>query len=226
MKAAIYGKKVGMTQVCDDQGRMVPVTVIDASECVVTQVKKKESDGYSAVQIGYGVKKPQTVNKAKQGHFKKAGTPAKSILGEIALPEESIAHLTAGAPLKVSAFKKGQFIDVTGVSKGRGFAGVMKRHGFKGKDAGHGTHEYFRHGGSAGSNTWPGRIMKNKGMPGHFGNTRTTVQNLEIVDVIEGDNVLLLKGAVPGPNGRVVFVQEAKKILKAAEAAAAPADQA
>ncbi|MEZ4751707.1 MAG: 50S ribosomal protein L3 [Bdellovibrionota bacterium] len=212
MKVGILGRKVGMTRVYDDNGALVPVTVVDTSDCVITQVKLNEKDGYAAIQVGLGAKKPQNVNKAQQGHFKKAGTPAKAAMQEIRVAsDEAIAHLKPGQALKLDMFQKGDKVDVVGTSKGHGFTGVMKRHNFSGAKSSHGVHEFFRHGGSMGANTWPGRIVKKKKMPGHWGDERKTVQNLEIVEVKADENLLLLKGAVPGSRKGLVFVQSAKK---------------
>lgn len=212
MSVGIIGRKVGMTQVFDENGALVPVTVVDTSGCVITQVKTKENDGYSALQLAVGDKKPQNVNKALAGHYKKAGTPARALLKEIRVKgDEEIAHLKPGQELGVAMFQKGDRVDVIGTSKGRGFTGVMKRFGFAGKDAGHGTSKYFRHGGSNGSNTFPGRVLKNKGMPGHHGDSRETSQNLLVVDVRPEDKLLLLRGAVPGPKTGLLLVQIAKK---------------
>lgn len=212
MRVGILGRKVGMTQIFDANGALVPVTVVDTTGCVVTQVKTKASDGYAALQVAIGERKPQNVSKAKAGHYKKAGTPARASLKEIRVTgDEEIAHLKAGQELAVSMFQKGDRVDVMGISKGRGFTGVMKRFGFSGKDAGHGTSKYFRHGGSNGSNTFPGRVLKNKGMPGHHGDSHETSQNLMVVDVLATEKLLLLRGAVPGPKTGVVVVQIAKK---------------
>lgn len=212
MKVGILGRKVGMTRIYDENGALVPVTVVDTTDCVITQVKLNEKDGYAAIQVGLGARKPQNVTKAQQGHFKKAGTPAKAVVREIRVEAaESIAHLKPGQALKADMFQKGDKVDIVGTSKGHGFSGVMKRHNFKGAKATHGVHEFFRHGGSMGAGTWPGRIVKKKKMPGQWGNVRKTVQNLEIVEVKADENLLLVKGAVPGCRSGLVFVQSAKK---------------
>jgi len=212
MRIGILGRKVGMTSVFDDRGFLIPITVVDTTGCVISQIKTKSSDGYTAIQLSYGEVKPQNVIKAKAGHFKKASTTAKSMVREIRLDDaEDVAPLKAGTPVSVSIFKKGDLVDVIGTTKGRGFAGVMKRLGFHGKHATHGTHEYFRHPGSAGTNTFPGRINKNQGMPGHMGDVRATVQGLEVIDVKPEDNLLYIKGGLPGARQGRVMVQLAVK---------------
>ncbi len=212
MRIGILGRKVGMTQVFDDKGSLIPITVIDTTGCVISQIKTKDVDGYTAVQLAFGEVKPQNVNKADAGHFKKAGTKAKRFVEEIRLNDtDDVATLKNGTELSVSMFQKGDKVDIVGTSKGRGFAGVIKRFGFHGKDATHGTHEYFRHPGSAGTNTFPGRIMKNKGMPGHMGDVRSTVQSVTVMDVKPEQNLLFIKGAVPGSRTSKVMVRLAVK---------------
>lgn len=240
MRVAILGRKVGMTQVYDEAGNLVPVTVIDTKGCVVSQVKSKAKEGYNAIQLSLGDRKPQNVNKATAGHFKKANTVAKFTVQEHRLEEtDEVSGIAAGLELSAGMFEKGDLVDVIGIMKGRGFAGVMKRLGFSGKNATHGTSKYFRHGGSNGSNTFPGRVWKNKGMPGHMGNCPRTVQNLKLADVRADENLLLVRGAVPGWKNGTVLVRAAIKrpipkgrsfgAPKAAEAPAAeaaPQDQA
>jgi large subunit ribosomal protein L3 len=217
-KLAILGRKVGMTQIFDDNGALVPVTVLDTTGCVVTQIKTKDKDGYAAVQLGIGERKPQNVNKAKAGHFKKANSPAKAELHEVRLDEgDEAGSLTLGATLACTMFQKGDRIDVKGISKGKGFQGVMKRHNFAGKDAGHGTSKYFRHPGSIGMHTYPGRVFKGKRMPGRMGGDNVTVQNILVLDVKADENLLLLRGAVPGGKRGVVYVQSAVKRATPAE---------
>lgn len=212
MRIGILGKKIGMTQIFDENGLTVPVTVIDTTDCVISQVKQKPTDGYTALQLAIGAVKPQNVSKVRAGHFKKAGTTAKFLTQEIRLTnEDSIAHLKAGQPVSPALFRKGDKVDVSGISKGRGFQGVMKRHNFHGADATHGVHEYYRHGGSIGTKTFPGRVRKNKKMPGQMGNTNVTVPNVEVVDVREKENLILLKGAVPGFENTFVMIQNAVK---------------
>jgi large subunit ribosomal protein L3 len=211
-KLALLGRKVGMTQIFDDNGFLVPVTVIDTTGCVVTQIKTKEKDGYSAVQLGIGEKKPQNVNKAKAGHFKKANTAAKAELHEVRLAEgDDAAGVQLGATLACTMFQKGDRVDVKGISKGKGFQGPMKRHNFAGKDAGHGTSKYFRHVGSIGMHTYPGRVFPGKKMPGHMGTENVTVQNILVLDVKADENLILLRGGIPGGKRGVIYVQAAVK---------------
>lgn len=212
MRIGIIGKKIGMTEVFEDSGALVPVTVIDTTGCEITQIKTKEKDGYSAIQVGYGDRKPQNVTKARQGHFKKAGVKAKAKLHELRVEsDEEVAHLKTGNTLSPSMFEKGDRVDVTGVTKGRGFAGVFRRYGFDGPNATHGSHEIFRGGGSIGTNTFPGRVMKNRGMPGHMGDVQRTILNVEVHEVKSKDNLVLLKGAVPGSDDSIVIIRGAKK---------------
>lgn len=221
MVRGIIGRKVGMTEVFTESGALVPVTVVEVGDCTITQVKLKESDGYSAIQIGHGDKKPQNVIKARQGLFKKAGVKPKALLKEVRVDsDEEISHLKPGQVLSASMFAKGDFVDVMGTSKGRGFAGVFKRHNFKGPNASHGTHEYFRHGGSIGSNTYPGRVFKNLRMPGQMGNVQRTVQNVEVVDVDTKLNVILLKGGLPGSEDGLLVIRTATKKAAPKEARA------
>jgi len=211
MKLGILGRKVGMTQIFDENGACVPITLVDTSDCIVTQVKTADKDGYSAIQVGFGYRKPQNVNKPRLGHFKKANTAPKATLRELrAEAGKEALEVKIGEPLSCGMFAKGERVDVIGVTKGKGFQGVVKRHGFHGADASHGVHEYFRHGGSAGTNTFPGRILKNKGMPGQTGNWQRTVQNVEIADVKAEENLILLRGAVPGSRGGVVLLRPAR----------------
>ncbi len=208
----ILGRKVGMTQVFDEKGNLIAVTVVDTTGCTVTQIKTKDKDGYVAVQLGIGEKKPQNVNKAKAGHFKKANSPAKAELHEVRLDDkDEAAPLTLGATLAASMFEKGDRVDVKGISKGKGFQGPMKRHNFAGKDAGHGTSKYFRHVGSIGMHTYPGRVFKGKKMPGHMGTDNITVQNVLVHEVKADENLLLLRGGVPGGKRGVVYIQAAVK---------------
>lgn len=212
MSFGIVGKKIGMTQIFDDAGLAVPITVIDTAGCQITQKKTKETDGYAALQVGFGTRKQQNITKARAGLFKQAGTGPKACVREIRVnSEEHIAHLKPGETLKPTLFAKGDLVDVTGVTKGRGFQGVVKRHGYHGGDATHGVSDYFRHGGSIGTNTWPGKVLKNKGMPGHMGNVPRTVQNVEVVEVRAKENLIFLRGAVPGARNGVVLVRSAKK---------------
>lgn len=204
----LIGKKIGMTQLFTADGSMVPVTVIETGPCVVVQKKETAKDGYNAIQVGFGAKKSQRVNKAEQGHMGKAGKGGFKILREFRL--EDVSQYEVGQELKVGdLFKAGDRVDVAGTSKGRGFAGVIKRWGFAGFPATHGTHEYFRHGGSIGNRSYPGRVFKGKRMAGHWGNERISVQNLEVVAVRAEENLLLLKGSVPGAKRGVLLVRQA-----------------
>ena len=212
MRLGIYGRKVGMTQVFDEKGAIIPITVIDTSDCLVTQVKTKDHDGYMAVQCGIGKRKPQNVSKALSGHFKKASAGSLAKVKEIRFAgTDDLTAVKAGQKLSAGMFVKGDRVDVHGVSKGRGFTGVMKRFNFHGKHATHGTSKYFRHGGSNGSNTFPGRVIKNKGMPGHHGAAKVTVANLEVIDVKADENLLLLRGAVPGAKNGTVLIRSTKR---------------
>lgn len=204
----MIGKKIGMTQLFAADGSMVPVTVIETGPCVVVQKKEAAKDGYSAIQIGFGGKKSQRLNKAEQGHMGKAGKGGFRVLREFRL--EDVSKYEVGQELKVGdLFKPGDRVDVAGTSKGRGFAGVIKRWGFSGFPASHGTHEYFRHGGSIGNRSFPGRVFKGKRMAGHWGDERISVQNLEVVAVRPEENLLLVKGSVPGAKRGILLVQQA-----------------
>jgi large subunit ribosomal protein L3 len=206
-KLGLIGKKLGMTQVFGQGGELVPVTVILAGPCTVVQKRTTATDGYEAVQLGFGEQKAQRMTKAEREHRKKAG----KMVGTLREFRGGEA-LELGAEVKVAdLFKEGDRVDVTGVSKGRGYQGVVKRHGFSGFPATHGTHEYFRHGGSIGNRTHPGRIFKNKRMAGQMGAERVTAQNLSVVAVRADDNLLLVLGAVPGARNGLVLVRPAVK---------------
>jgi large subunit ribosomal protein L3 len=208
-RKGVLGEKLGMTQVFDDEGRIVPVTVVQAGPCVVTRVRTPESDGYSAVQLGYGQIDPRKVNKPKTGHFEKAGVTPRRHLVELRTDDTSEYEL--GQEITVEVFEAGQRIDVTGRSKGKGTAGVMKRHGFKGLSASHGTQRKHRSPGSIGGCATPGRVFKGLRMAGRHGNTRTTVQNLTVHAIDAEKGLLLIKGAVPGPNGGLILVRSTAK---------------
>jgi large subunit ribosomal protein L3 len=206
----LIGRKLGMTQVYDPSGTLMPVTVIEAGPCTVVQAKSAGRDGYSAVQLGFGEMKPQRTAKARRNHCLKAGKGVFCVLGEFRLPEDGA--YTAGQELTVDqVFKAGDRIDVSGTTKGRGYSGVIKRHGFGGFPGSHGTHEYFRHGGSIGNRSFPGRVFKGKRMAGQYGNERVTTQNLEVVAVRAAENLLLVRGCVPGARNGVVIVCPAVK---------------
>lgn len=211
MVNAILGRKIGMTQVFNEKGETVPVTVIEAGPCVVTQLRSKERNGYEAVQLGFGDIKPKRVNKPAQGHLKGAGRLVRH------LREVSTSDLSAhkvGDVVNVDIFQTGEKIDVVGTSKGRGFAGVVKRHGFRGGPATHGQSDRHRAPGSIGSGTTPGRVWKGMRMAGRMGNDRVTVQNLEVVEIDVERHLLLVKGSVPGAKNGLVIVQRAVKASK------------
>ena len=208
MKKAILTTKVGMTQVFSEDGVLTPVTVLQAGPCVVTQVKTVENDGYSAVQVGFGDIREKLVNKPKKGHFAKAGVTAKRFLKEFRL--EDAESYTLGQEIKADVFAAGDKVDATAKSKGKGFQGAIKRHGQSRGPMAHGS-KYHRHAGSNGSATTPGRVFKGKHMPGHMDAVRVTVQNLEVVSVDAEKNLILVKGAVPGPKKSLVMLKESVK---------------
>jgi large subunit ribosomal protein L3 len=205
----IIGKKLGMTQVFLEDGSVVPVTVVQAGPCPVIQKKTKERDGYDALQLGFLPKNGQRVNKPLSGHFKKAGVGPAYHLKEFRL--EVAEGVEAGQVVTLNLFKPGDVVDVTALSKGKGFAGVIKRHGFHGSPGSHGTHEYFRHGGSVGSATYPHHTFKGLKMPGHLGSQRVTIQNIKVVDVKEDQNLILLKGGIPGSLDGWILIRSATK---------------
>jgi large subunit ribosomal protein L3 len=203
----ILGTKLGMTQVFDEAGQVVPVTVVQAGPCVVTAVRTPDSDGYNAVQIGFGEINPRKVTKPVAGLFEKAGVTPRRYLAE--MRTEDASEYTLGQELTAEIFEAGQRVDVTGRSKGKGTAGVMKRHGFKGLSASHGTQRKHRAPGSIGGCATPGRVFKGLRMAGRMGAVRTTVQSLVVHAVDNDKNLLLIKGAVPGPRGGLVIVRDA-----------------
>jgi large subunit ribosomal protein L3 len=202
----ILGKKVGMTQVFDDTGEAIPVTVIEAGPCYVTQIKTEKRDGYEAIQLGFGEAK--RLNKPQRGHLPK-GVPDLRYSREVSV--DDVSAYEVGQKLDASLFAVGDLVDVTGVSKGKGFAGAMKRHGFGGGPITHGQSDRARAPGSIGSTSTPGRVFKGKRMPGHMGHARATVQNLQVVLVDPERNLLAVKGAVPGAKGGLVAVKSAVK---------------
>jgi large subunit ribosomal protein L3 len=205
----VLGEKLGMTQVWDADNRLVPVTVVKAGPCVVTQVRNADTDGYAAVQIAYGAIDPRKVNKPMAGHFEKAGVTPRRHLVELRTADSATYEL--GQELTVESFETGQDIDVTGTTKGKGFAGVMKRHGFHGVGASHGAHKNHRKPGSIGGCATPGRVFPGMKMAGRMGGVRQTTQNLTIHAVDADRGLLLIKGAVPGPRGGIVLVRTAAK---------------
>ena len=211
MKKALIGKKLGMTQIFDENGTVIPVTVLEAGPCVVAQVKTLENDGYEAVQLGFGEVKENKLNKPEKGHFAKANVAAKKHLREFRL--DSIEGIKVGDELKTDVFAEGDKIDVQGTSKGKGFQGVIKRHGQHRGPMGHGS-MYHRRPGSMGPTSTPGRVFKGKKLPGHMGRVTVTIQNLDVVRVDLDKNVILVKGSVPGPKGAILKIKSAVKASK------------
>ena len=205
----ILGSKLGMTQLWDENNKIVPVTVIQAGPCVVTQVRTPERDGYNAVQLAFGAVKPKSVNKPETGHFEAAGVTPRKHLVELRTADAS--EYTLGQEVTAETFEAGQVVDVTGVSKGKGTAGVMKRHGFGGLGASHGTHRKHRAPGSIGQSATPGRVFAGMKMAGRMGVDKVTVQNLTIHSVDAERGLILVKGSVPGPKGALVVVRTAAK---------------
>ena len=205
----LLGEKLGMTQVWDDNNRVVPVTVVKAGPCVVTQVRTPQTDGYDAVQIAYGAPNPRKVTQPMKGHFDKAGVTPRRHTVELRTADAS--EYTLGQELTVELFEPGQIVDVVGTSKGKGFAGVMKRHGFSGLRASHGVQRKHRSPGSIGGCATPGRVFRGQRMPGRMGAVRVTAQNVSVHSVDADQGLLLLKGAVPGPTGGLVLVKTAAK---------------
>ena len=212
LNKAIIGKKIGMTQIFDEKGRVVPVTVVEAGPCVVTQKKTVENDGYDAVQVGFGDQKPQRVSKPLTGHFKKGDVAPKKTLKEFRFSD--CGAYNVGDLIKADVFANGDKVDVTGTSKGKGYAGVIKRWNFQRLKETHGSGPVARHGGSNGACSDPSKVFKGKRMPGQMGGKKITVQNLEIVKVDVENNLLLVKGAVPGPKKSMVTIKETVKCGK------------
>ena len=209
MTQGLIGKKIGMTQIFDEAGKVVPVTVIEAGPCVVTQLKTAENDGYEAVQLGFGDVSPKHTNKPMTGHFKKNDLPFKRTLKEFRL--DDISNVNVGDVLKADVFAAGDVIDVSGVSKGKGFQGAIKRHNQHRLKETHGTGPVVRQAGSMGACSSPSRIFKGTGMAGHMGAENVTVQNLVIVKIDAENNLIAIKGAIPGPKGGVVCITDAVK---------------
>ena len=210
MKKGIIGRKVGMTQIFDEKGNVIPVTVIEAGPCVVAQVKTEETDGYNAVQLGFGDVKDKHINKPEAGHFAKAKLANKKHLREFRL--DSIEGIKVGDEVKADVFVAGEKVDVQGTSKGKGFQGVIKRHGQSRGPMGHGS-MYHRRPGSMGSTSTPGRVFKGKKLPGHMGRVTVTIQNLDVVKVDLDKNVILVKGSVPGAKGAILKIKSAVKAI-------------
>ena len=209
MKKAIIGKKIGMTQIFDEKGNVIPVTVVEAGPCMVSQKKTVEKDGYAAIQMGYGNVKPNRLNKPLKGHFDKSNVAPKKVLREFRFDDAEA--LNVGDIIKADTFAEGDKIDVIGTSKGKGYAGVIKRWNFRRLKETHGTGPVVRHGGSIGACSYPSRVFKGKKMAGHLGAERVTVQNLKIVKVDAENNLIAIKGAVPGANGGIVLIRDSVK---------------
>ena len=209
MEKCIIGKKVGMTQLFDEQGKMIPVTVIEAGPCVVVQKKTLDNDGYEAIQIGVGDVRAKLISKPLKGHFEKANVALKKHLKEFRL--SNTENFNVGDIIKVDAFEVGGNVDVVGTSKGKGYAGAIKRWNFHRLKESHGSGPVVRHAGSMGACSDPSRVMKGKKLPGHLGVERVTVQNLDIVKIDAENNLIALKGAVPGPKGGLVYITDSVK---------------
>ncbi|MFQ6612047.1 MAG: 50S ribosomal protein L3 [Fidelibacterota bacterium] len=200
----LIGKKVGMTQIYGDAGNLIPVTVIEAGPCVVTQIKTTTKDGYNAIQVGFGERKEKHTSKQLQGHFQKAQVTPKQVVAEF----EAVTgfEYKLGQAFGAALFKTGDVVKVSGITKGKGFAGVMKRHGFSGGPKTHGQKEYYRSPGSIGQASDPSRVFKGMRMAGHYGNKRDTKRNLVVVKVYPDKNFLLVRGSIPGPNNGIVYI--------------------
>jgi len=216
MSLGLVGRKVGMTRVFTDDGDAVPVTVLDVADNRVTQIKKPETDGYSAVQIAYGKRRASRVNKPMAGHFAKAGVQGGSLLREFRVAEGELANLQVGGTIGVDIFQVGQMVDVAGTTKGRGFAGVIRRHHFSSNRASHGNSISHNRPGSTGQNQDPSRVFPGKRMPGHLGDVNRTTQNLEVVRVDAERQLLLVRGGIPGANGGHIVILPATKARKQA----------
>jgi large subunit ribosomal protein L3 len=214
----IIGRKLGMTQLFLEDGSVVPATVVEAGPCMVVQKKTMEKDGYDALQLGFLPKNSKRVSKPLSGHFKKAGVGPFEFMKEFRV--ESAEGFESGGEVTLTLFKAGDIVDITGLSKGRGFAGVMKRHGFHGFPGSHGTHEYFRHGGSVGANSYPHHVFKGHRMPGHHGNQRVTIQNIRVLDIKEDQNLILLQGGIPGSRNGLILIRSATKRRESASKSA------
>jgi large subunit ribosomal protein L3 len=210
MQMGLLGKKLGMTQVFADDGERIPVTVIQTGPCLVVGKRTEETDGYSAVVLGFDEKPQRLTKKPEVGSFKKAGVKPQRVVREFRLPAEDAAKFEIGQSLMAQdVFEQGSPVDIIGTSKGKGYQGVIKRHGMSGTKGSHGVHEYFRHGGSIGCRLTPGRVVKGKRMAGQMGNETKTVQNLQLIQILEDDGVVLVRGSIPGPNGGYVTVKKA-----------------
>ena len=213
MKKGIIGKKIGMTQIFDEKGNVVPVTVVEAGPCVIAQKKTVENDGYASVQLGYGDLKAQKVTKPRKGHFAKGDVAPKKVLREFRLEDAETRNV--GDLVKADVFEAGEKVDVTAISKGKGYAGVIKRWNFQRLKESHGSGPVARHGGSNGSNSDPSRVFPGMKMAGHLGAEKVTVQNLTVAKVDAENNLIAIKGAVPGPNGGIVVIRDSVKAVRA-----------
>lgn len=209
MEKGIIGRKIGMTQLFTENGNVVPVTVVEAGPCTVIQKKTVDTDGYNAVQLGFEDIREKLVVKPLKGHYDKAEVAYKRVLKEFKL--DNSAEMNVGDVIKADVFASGDVVDVTGISKGKGYQGTIKRLGFHRQPMTHGTSGYHRHQGSMGANSTPSKVMKGKGMPGHMGSEQVTIQNLSVVKVDAENNLIAIKGAIPGPNGGLVIVKTAIK---------------
>ena len=209
MKKGIIGKKIGMTQIFDESGKVIPVTVVEAGPCMVIQKKTVENDGYDAIQVGFGDVKPQKLSKPAKGHFEKADVAPKKVLKEFRMDDCSAYNV--GDVIKADTFACGDMIDACGTSKGKGYAGTIKRYGFHSLKDTHGTGPVHRHIGSMGACSDPSKVAKGKKLPGHMGAVRVTIQNLDVVKVDAENNLIALKGAIPGPKGGIVVISDSVK---------------
>jgi large subunit ribosomal protein L3 len=218
----IIGRKLGMTSIFTEKGQVIPVTVIEAGPMTVVQVKTPDKDGYSAIQIGFGEKKQQRMNKPELGHLRKAEVGPKQVLREIRVSDDEIGQYQPGQTITLAeiGLTPDGFVDVIGVSKGKGFQGVMRRHNFKGYSGSHGAHEYRRHAGSIGTSATPSRVLKGRRMPGHMGASQVTMMSIKVVEVRVEQNLLFINGAAPGFNEGIVLVRSAKKKSKKGQEAA------
>lgn len=212
MRLGLIGRKLGMTRIYTDEGIAVPVTAVQLGPCKVMGKRSEEKNGYTAVQLGFGEKREKLVNKPEKGFFDKLDTKPVRILREYRIPAKELENIEIGQDLTLDMFSEGQKIDAMGTSKGKGFAGVMKRHNMHGASRTHGAHEYMRHGGSIGCAEFPGRVWPGKKMAGQMGNAQVTTQNLTIVKVLKDENIVLVRGAVPGPNKGIVHITPAIKV--------------
>lgn len=217
-KLGLIGKKLGMTQIFDGEGKRIGVTVVELGPNVVVAKKTKEKDGYVALQLGFADKKEKHASKPSSGHAKKANTAVKRVLRELRVTEEVAGKYEVGATIKAEdVLKEGELVDVSSKTKGRGYTGVMKRWNFRGKPASHGTHEFFRHGGSIGNREFPGRVFKNRKMAGQYGNENVTIQNLKVAKIVADKNLVLIHGALAGGEETFVLVRPSVKVKKSGQ---------